>query len=89
MGGRSTDWVDRAMDAPSAYLGKRHRILFHDQATVLAMMALGGPQAGARAATHIATDKAVSAAKKNIIQGLMSQGFTRQQAELMVNNINI
>lgn len=76
------------MDAPSAYLGKRHRVLFHDQATVLAVMALGGPQAGVRAVAHIATDKAVSEAKRTLIQSLVSRGYSKQLAEMLVNSFD-
>jgi len=54
--GRSYDSVHRAIDQPYKYLGKRHRILFHDPLT--ATLASGGKPAPAT--LHILLDNICS-----------------------------
>ncbi len=74
--GDEHDEGNKALDSPAPYLGRRHRILFHDFVTGPALAALAAvaalsrrknPASGALAgAVHIATDRASSALPSGI-----------------------
>ena len=55
--GHAHDDVNKIMDAPYKRLGKRHRILFHDPLSVLALFPNDSERQSA-ALLHIAVDKA-------------------------------
>jgi len=63
--GKDYDWINKIMDAPSQFLGKKHRKVLHHPIDALWISALTrDPKAGAAVLLHSLTDSLFSSIGK-------------------------
>jgi hypothetical protein len=69
--GKSYPRVHTTLDLPSTWLGKEHRILFHDEPTaILIGLAVGGIEGAISALLHVWLDRAYTQTSSHVKEKL-------------------